>query len=243
MKQFFRTFFLFLVPNRIKKILVNDFFSNLPETQFGKVSFSQEGEDLILLRYFNSKRDGFFVDVGAHHPYRFSNTYYLYKNLGWTGINIDAMPDSMVLFNSYRPKDINIESGISNFQNELEFFIFDEPALNTFDSKEKENYVNSGVYKLIKTKSIKTYPLNMILQNYLPKNQNIDFISIDVEGLDLEVLMSNDWKLYKPKLILVEVLGLKYSDIFHHPVTIFLKNHGYNFYAKTVNTVFYELHY
>ena len=73
--------------------------------------FSQNGEDLILNRLLENKSNGFFVDVGAHHPVRFSNTYLSYLN-GWNGINIDAMPNSMMIFDKIRPRDINIEVGL-----------------------------------------------------------------------------------------------------------------------------------
>jgi hypothetical protein len=57
-------------------------------------SYSQEGEDMVLYRTFETVKEGFYVDVGAHHPDRFSNTYKFYKQ-GWRGINIDAMPGGM----------------------------------------------------------------------------------------------------------------------------------------------------
>lgn len=72
---------------------------------YSKPSYSQEGEDRLLDRYFGNRANGFFVDVGAHHPHRFSNTYLFYKR-GWRGINIDAMPDSMKAFKSMRPRDV-----------------------------------------------------------------------------------------------------------------------------------------
>src|SRR6186713_1276577 len=75
--------------------------------KYYSISYSQEGEDLILKRFFSEKSGGFYVDVGAHHPKRFSNTYMFYKE-GWSGINIDAMPGSMKLFNKVRSKDINL---------------------------------------------------------------------------------------------------------------------------------------
>ena len=81
-------------------------------------SYSQEGEDIILARIFGKQQNGFYVDVGAHHPYRFSNTYFFYKR-GWKGINIDAMPGSMKIFNKYRPRDKNIEAGISDTKKKI----------------------------------------------------------------------------------------------------------------------------
>ena len=79
-------------------------------------SYSQEGEDMILMRLFENQKMGFYVDVGAHHPKRFSNTYFFYK-LGWKGINVDAMPGSMTAFNRIRARDINIEKPVSNKKN------------------------------------------------------------------------------------------------------------------------------
>src|SRR5215510_10661697 len=64
---------------------------------YRRTSFSQQGEDLILARLFEGQRRGFYVDVGAHHPRRFSNTFLLYRR-GWRGLNIDAAPGSMRLF-------------------------------------------------------------------------------------------------------------------------------------------------
>lgn len=87
---------------------------------------------MILRRIFENVENGFYVDVGAHHPKRFSNTFYFYKK-GWSGINIDAMPGSMSLFNKIRPRDINIEAAVSNEKEEVIFYIFNEVALNTFE--------------------------------------------------------------------------------------------------------------
>ena len=101
-------------------------------TAVGRRAWSQEGEDLILARYFESVPRGFFVDVGAHHPFRFSNTCLLYKQ-GWRGVNIDAMPGSMGPFRRARPRDINLEIGIGTQTGIAHYFVFNEPALNTFD--------------------------------------------------------------------------------------------------------------
>lgn len=80
---------------------------------FKEISYSQSGEDRALYRYFERQDNGFYVDVGAHHPFRFSNTCIFYAR-GWRGINIDAMPQSMALFRKYRKNDINLEVAIGN---------------------------------------------------------------------------------------------------------------------------------
>ncbi|HIB94217.1 MAG TPA: SAM-dependent methyltransferase, partial [Candidatus Lambdaproteobacteria bacterium] len=93
--------------------------------------FSQEGEDVILRRIFEDQKNGFYIDIGAHHPKRFSNTYYFYDR-GWEGINIDATPGSMKIFQKFRPRDINLEIAISEKEQQLTYFMFNEPALNSF---------------------------------------------------------------------------------------------------------------
>ncbi|MDH5645416.1 MAG: FkbM family methyltransferase [Candidatus Heimdallarchaeota archaeon] len=202
-------------------------------------SYSQEGEDRVLYRIFEGIKSGFFVDVGAHHPRRFSNTYLFYKQ-GWRGINIDAMPGSMAGFKKDRPLDINLELPVSNSGKELTYYSFNEPALNGFSKELTEFRENLGAGYYVEEKTLlKTHKLSEILNNYIPQSTEIDFMTIDVEGLDFEVIQSNDWKKFRPKIILVEILNFSVDDIFDNDVYLYLKDRGYEFYAKTVNTVFF----
>src|SRR5690348_16491596 len=97
------------------------------------LSYSQDGEDVVLRRLLEGRKNGFYVDVGAHHPRRFSNTFYFYRR-GWRGINIDANPDAIKLFRRERASDINLCVGIGELTGNLSFHFFNEPALNTFDA-------------------------------------------------------------------------------------------------------------
>ena len=74
--------------------------------------YSQEGEDIILRHIFGDQTKGFYVDVGAHHPKRFSNTCYFYDRR-WQGINLDTLPGSMWFLQKLRPRDKNLEIAIS----------------------------------------------------------------------------------------------------------------------------------
>src|SRR5690606_15965677 len=118
---------------------------------------------------------GFYVDVGAHHPTHYSNTYLFYKR-GWRGINIDAMPGSMEPFRKLRPHDINLEIPISSKTEILPFYIFNRPTLNTFSRAEADRKNGWGNFKLIKTIEMEAFPLSEILDKYLPKGQKIDFM-------------------------------------------------------------------
>jgi hypothetical protein len=146
---------IILPQNVIEKlnIINNNYFDG-----YALKSYSQEGEDMILRRLFEKQKKGFYVDVGAHHPKRFSNTFFFYKN-GWRGINIDAMPNSMCLFNKIRPRDINIEIPISDKKQKLKYYMFNEPALNTFSKEIAEKRADKNDYKIISEKEMETSTL------------------------------------------------------------------------------------
>jgi FkbM family methyltransferase len=206
---------------------------------YHNLSYSQEGEDMMLARFFSEQTTGFYVDVGAHHPQRFSNTYYFYLK-GWRGINLDAMPGSMENFNKLRPEDINLEFPISDSNQSLTYYEFNEPALNGFCEKTAHERDGLRHYKIIGQEKLQSYTLAEILDKYLPLNQEIDFLNIDVEGLDYQVLKSNDWKKYRPKVVLVEDLNLYYlNKIDESKIAVFMEQQDYQLYAKSVCTLIF----
>jgi FkbM family methyltransferase len=206
---------------------------------FVQLAYSQDGEDMILRRLFEGQQPGFYVDVGAHHPYRFSNTCYFHRR-GWTGINIDPNPEAIEAFRWSRPSDINVCVGVSDVAGELSFYFFDEPALNTFDSDLAAERARLPDYRLLETKRVPVRRLDNLLIEYLPRGQNINFLSIDVEGLDLTVLRSNDWTRFRPRILLVEARERRVSAIENDPINAFAVAVGYRLIAKTLNTLIYE---
>jgi FkbM family methyltransferase len=206
---------------------------------YASKSYSQEGEDLILKRLFESKPNGFYVDVGAHHPKRFSNTYIFYLR-GWHGINIDAMPGSMKAFDKYRPRDINLEVAVSDRAQTLTYHIFDEPALNGFSASLSESRDDTK-YHLLRKVPVKTFPLSEILEQHVPSGQQIDFMSIDVEGLDLDVLKSNNWSVFVPRFIVIEILDASLRGLMESPVVQYLDDKGYSMYSKLAQSVVFKL--
>jgi FkbM family methyltransferase len=203
-------------------------------------AFSQEGEDMILARVFEKQPQGFYVDVGAHHPIRFSNTYYFYLR-GWRGINVDAMPGSMVAFKNLRPDDINVEIAIGENPGRLEFHIFNDPALNTFDAEIAKQRDGIDHYRIVEIKKVEVRTLAEVLAQYLPSQKSIDFLSVDVEGLDLSVLRSNDWKCFSPTYVLAEDFsGESVEEALNSPIAAFLRPLGYVLFAKTAHTQIYK---
>ncbi|MET3879059.1 FkbM family methyltransferase [Chitinophaga sp. OAE865] len=210
-----------------------------PRLSYGVRAFSSEGEDLILQRIFDGKKKGVYIDVGAHHPFRVSNTYLLYKRR-WTGINIDPMPGSMALFNRYRPKDINLEIGVSAVKQQLTYFIFNEPALNTFSPEKVKEYTQVSRYRVIDEKKIDTWPLAEILDTYLAKDVKIDVLTIDAEGFDMEVLRSNNWDKYRPAYVLAESPPFDVLQAGPCELCRFMQTVGYRMFAKTYYTYFFK---
>ena len=206
-----------------------------------QMSFSQEGEDMILSRLFDgTNTGGFYIDIGAHHPQRFSNTYRFYLQ-GWRGINIDPLPGCMDLFNEVRPRDINLEYAISEDASELTYFEFNEPALNGFSEALAEQRHGLREYRLIGQRKIPTRRLADILDEYLPNNQLIDFLSVDAEGLDLQVLRSNDWGKYRPYIVLAEELErMPLNQLIDSPIVVYMKEHGYELFSRAVNSLIFR---
>lgn len=186
--------------------------------------FSLNGEDIILQQLFK-KRDGFYVDVGAHHPTHFSNTYLLYRR-GWHGINIDATPGKIDAFKSARPHDINIECAVSASREPLAFFLFDKSALNTGSPTMAAEEERLG-HPILQKVTVAGRPLADILNEYLPEGQHIDFMNIDVEGADMDVLTTNDWGRYAPSVIAIEDITFSPAHPEHSESYRFLTAKGY----------------
>ena len=224
---------------RILKNIVKRFLAAVRYDQWANKSWSQEGEDLVLHRIFEKQNTGFYVDIGAHHPKRFSNTHLFYIK-GWTGLNIDAMPGCMDAFKKMRPRDINIEMGVAGKKSQLNYHIFNDPALNSFSFElTNERDQADDIYKLQKIVKVPVLPLHEILSNYC-NDISIDFMSVDVEGLDLEVLKSNDWKKYRPKYLIVELLNIDMSKLINHEITNYLLKQDYKMYGKLVHSVIFH---
>lgn len=228
-----------IIPSSLKRLVFRS--RNLFVDSYAVESYSQEGEDLILTRFFESEKSGeagFYVDVGAHHPFRFSNTYLFYKK-GWKGVNVDATPGCMRLFNKYRPKDLNLEYAISDSKGSLPYYLFEEPALNTFSKELADNYIENGQIPL-REEMIYQYPLFKILDDHLDRDTKIDFMSVDAEGFDLQVLKSNDWDKYRPTVILVENLYFDLASSGSFEIYEYMTGIGYKLFAKTINTLFFK---
>ena len=168
------------------------------------ISWSQGGEDLALLQALNFQKNGVYLDIGAHHPSRFSVTRHLYQ-LGWSGVNVDANQELIEAFNKARPRDVNLCAAVG-LERKYTFTVFEEAAISTLDSEWRSKFVNEN-NKIAKEVEVVGRKLRSILDDFQPRKR-IDLLSIDAEGSDLQVLQSLEMdtldKSRFPKWLLLE---------------------------------------
>ena len=165
-------------------------------------SFSQYGEDLAIDGILGCKKDGFFIDIGANDPTILSNTKRFYDR-GWSGINIEPDPRIFAKIIKERPRNINLNIGIGPSNQISPFYLLSADTLSSFDIHDARRNCRVHHEKIIEQVNIQMLPLVDIFRRYV-KDINVDFMSIDVEGLELVILKSNDWEKYRPKIILIE---------------------------------------
>lgn len=201
---------------------------------------SQFGEDEKILKLFKKKYKGSFIDLGCFHPTRSNNTFKMYKK-GWRGINIDLNQLTIDLFNFARPKDINVCSAVSNKKTKKKlYFLGDLDSKNTLDLNHKKWLgkhfrINNKDFKI---KNIKTRKLDDILHKH--NFYKTDFMNIDIEGHELEVLQSLDFKKFDIKVICIEILNYNnFTNNRKKKLISFLKKNKYVLVAKsTINYIF-----
>ena len=201
-------------------------------------SFSQSGEDLIVnLLLHNEKEKGVFVDVGAYHPFRFSNTFMLYL-AGWRGVNVDANAEAVELFKMVRPEDVSLRALVSDRIEELEFCRYAEGAYNTANRGSIEELAkrDNPMTKVVGVDRLTTVTLNQIFDQYVG-TKKFDFLNIDVEGLDERIFVTIDFNRYRPKVIAIE---MDIANWTREPVRGFLESKRYRVNSQCYHTTILE---
>jgi len=196
----------------------------------------------MILNYFSAKglKSGFYIDVGAGHPFRSSNTASLYHS-GWSGITIDPFPGSANKFRKYRPRDTAVEAAVSAVTGKTTLYYHEHRPLLSTVSEEiaKSKTARFSIRESPSTIEVQTLPLRAILDKYLPGEQSIDFLDLDTEGSELDILESNNWDQYRPGLILIETERDGRVDV-DARISNFLNNRGYQLIAFNGVNAFYE---
>ena len=194
------------------------------------ISFSKSGDDIQLMKLINNNTPGTYVDIGCWHPIKASNTYFFHLRK-WKGICIDPNPELKSLFKKYRPSDNFINVGIGNSNTTLEYYMLKESSMNTFSFEFiKKHNLESNIVKKI---NIPIFSLKDVLDKNMDKNDRLDFFDVDAEGFDLEILKTNDWTKYRPKVIVVESDDTLKNDILSEIVQ-YLEIQNYKLLGKSI---------
>ncbi len=211
----------------------------------GKPSFSQTGEDRILHFLFQSIgiKNPTYLDIGANHPVNGNNSYFFYQR-GSKGVCVEPDPALAAQINQVRERDICLNVGIGFTEiAAADFYIFPKPytGWNTFSKNEAE-YRKANWHPYEKIIKMPLQNINDILEQNFKSTP--DFISIDVEGLDFDILKSLDFDKHQPKVLLVETLHYGENNKPEKLTYIidFVCSKGYSVYADTyVNTIFLKI--
>lgn len=201
---------------------------------YGRASYSLEGEDVLLNQHFRWQRQGFYVDVGAFHPVVASNTYLFYRR-GWCGITVEPSPGADRLFRRKRPRDVYLPVAVGSGGGEVVLNLFRDGLLNRLERVAEQATTGE---RPIGSVHVPVVSLASILSHHAPP-EGIDFLSIDVEGAELDALRSNNWALFRPKIICAEILDAPITKVAQHPVAEFLASEGYRLFAKTGYSSFF----
>ena len=165
-------------------------------------SFSQHGEDTFIHERFGRKKGGSYVDVGASHPFRPSNTFLLYKN-GWRGVTVEPVPLLGRLHKRWRPQDSLVQKAIGPSPGRVWFQEVLPSVLSTLDAKTARSYVLEGKAQLLQSYEIDVITLDQLFANYVGR-RTIDLLSIDVEGLNAETITTFGLDDIRPITICIE---------------------------------------
>lgn len=197
-------------------------------------SYSQYLEDIFVDSIFRGKATGTYIDIGANDPSELSNTKRFYDR-GWTGVNVE--PD-VSMYNKIcqtRPRDINLNLGIGKQADNLTFYELAPNTLSTFNKKSALESIKNEGAKIVSETLVKIISLTELFKTTVPDTK-VDFLSLDAEGYEQEILTSNDWKIYRPVAIVIELNQDRKGNVFY-----FLKKQGYILvYFNGTNGIFVD---
>lgn len=206
-----------------------DFLKRIIRKRYN-ISFSKSGDDIQLMKLINNYTPGVYVDIGCWHPIKASNTYFFHLRK-WKGICIDPNPELKSLYSKYRHSDLFLNVGLGQSDTYLTYYMLEESSMNTFslDFIKKHNLES----KIIKQVEIPLFSLKEILDKNLNPNDRLDFFDVDAEGFDLEILKTNDWNKYRPKIILIES-DVNIKEDMSSEIVAYLESENYRLTGKSI---------
>lgn len=205
-----------------------------------KRSYAQSGEDLIADFLFQAigVTSPTYLDIGAHHPVYLNNTFRLYTH-GCRGVCVDPDPTMAELFRRHRPRDAFLNVAVApDAAGHADFYVMSEPMLSTLSRVEADETVRSGKAVIRYVVAVPAVTADALLKEHFPGG--VDFLSIDIEGLDEAVLASVNWDVHRPLVVCAEAIDFatrrQRTDLIN-----LMAAHGYSRVAYThVNAIFLD---
>jgi FkbM family methyltransferase len=190
-----------------------------------RLSYAQRFEDLYLMRCFGASSEGFYIDIGSGHPV-YDNTSFAFYLAGWRGITVEPNPWLARLTRAVRPRDRHVEALVGARPGEATFYLVDEfHGLSTMI----EDHARAARAQFGKASRPIVVPVTTLRELCEHAPRVFDFLKVDVEGAEQDVLLNGDWQNYRPKVVVVEALA---------PYTLapawpawepFIAKHGYRY--------------
>lgn len=210
-----------------------------------KLSYSQSGEDMIVDFLFNSMlniHEISYLDIGANHPINLNNTYYFYKK-EFTGVCVDPNPLFKKAYKDIRPNDVHVVAGVGPKKGNLDFYELNPNTLSTFSKKSADQFTQEDGHQLVRTYRVPVMTLDEVIGKYLKNKPLPNFLNLDIEGWDYDILQSNRFKKWRPAVVCAETVtySTKKEQEKIAPLFKLFEDLGYFAYADTfINTIFVD---
>jgi FkbM family methyltransferase len=190
------------------------------------VSYAQRFEDLYLMRCFGARREGFYIDVGSGHPV-YDNMSFAFYLKGWSGITVEPNPWLARLTRAVRPRDRHVEALVGAAAGEATFYLVDEfHGLSTMI----ESHARAAQAQFGKASQAVVVPVTTLKELCVEHAPAVfDFLKVDVEGAEQDVLRNGDWQSFRPKVVVVEALAPYTLAPAWQAWEPFIARHGYRY--------------
>ncbi len=188
------------------------------------ISYAQNFEDVMLERVFKEQSTGFYIDVGAWDDVTDSVTKHFYEK-GWNGINVEPLPVYFAKHQRSRERDINLNIALLDKPGNRTLFEISGSALSTFDTNHAEDHRAKGFQ--VTERQVEVRTLEAICDEYAKDTTQIDFLKVDTEGTELQVLQGGNWMRFRPRVLVIEATIPDSPTTSHDEWEAFILAQGY----------------
>ncbi len=196
-----------------------------------RVSYSQFGEDISAQNALRNVSRGFYVDVGAHHPLRLSNTALMHIK-GWDGINVEPRLEAIELFEEYRPRALNLRAAIHNELDVVTLHKFRGGRIDTVLADRAEMLAQGK--EAAGEEQVPAMTMNQLFENHVPDGTHVNYLSVDIEGYDEQAILAFDLDRHRPDVVCVELHRYDVMSLAENPVVRHLNDAGYHPFAINI---------